>query len=487
MTLTDAFLERLIDCVENRIGLGLRAGDGELFRKTILARMKCANVGSEAYLHLLEAGTAASQREWQALVILLTTGESYFFRDKGHFSLLCNTILPELLMNKRHQRSLRIWSAGCATGEEPYSIAILLDLLLPDRQGWDIFILGTDINEESLQKAELGRYSPWSFRLIDQNIQEKYFTSRDGDWQIAERIKGMVTFKSGNLLDGDFYTRNPEIRDMDIIICRNVFIYFKKEAVAAVFSKFSKILNAEGYLIAGHGELQGHDLSRLRQMLYPDAVIYKKSAVLNKLGPEVGRAPERARERKSLPALVKPVSRPAPTARPVVKTPSADPGTEIEKLIKVGRYSEALQRAQKYIPLSGGSCDTLCLLANAFANSGEYAKAECACREAIKINADSAEPYFLLAQIAEARGNDQEAKELFRKTIYLNPAMVAAYCELGGLYEKEHDSLRAKKARSTAIELLKSLPSHAPVKPYDTTAGELLKCVEDLIGPGPVL
>lgn len=486
--LADDIFARLSHCVESRIGLCVRAEDSESFRKTLLARMKKVNIiEPEEYLRILEADTTASHREWKALVILLTTGESYFFRDKGHFFLLQNTILPELLKNKQNQRSLRIWSAGCATGEEPYSVAILLDMLLPDRQDWDICILGTDINEESLQKAERGLYSPWSFRLMDKDIQGKYFTSRKGEWQLAEKIKRMVTFQWGNLLDGDFYSQNPEICGMDIIICRNVFIYFQKEAVAAVFSKFAKTLNDAGYLIAGHGELQGLDLSSMRQRLYPEAVIYKKAAILNRPVPEVGRAPECVKEQKNLPAKVKPVSRPAPPARPVGKLPPPDPKTEIEELIRTGRYGEAIERSAQFLPLSRDRCDMLCLLANAYANSGEYGKAEGACREAIKINADAAEPYFLLAQIAEARGNDEDAKDLFRKAIYLKPGFIAAYCELGGLYEKENDSLHAKKARSTAIELLKALPSRAQVKPYDTTAGELLKCVEYLIGPGTIL
>jgi len=482
--IADDIFARLSNCVENRIGLCIRAGDSDSFRKTLLARMKRVNINEpEEYLHLLEADTSESHREWQALAVLLTTGESYFFRDKGHFFLLRNTILPELLKNKHNHRSLRIWSAGCATGEEPYSVAILLDMLLPDRQGWDISIMGTDINEESLQKAERGLYSPWSFRLMDKNIQGKYFTSRKGDWQLAEKIKRMVTFQSGNLLDGDFYSQHPEICDLDIIICRNVFIYFQKKAVAAVFSNFSKVLNDEGYLVTGHGELQGHDLSNLRQMLYPEAVIYKKTAVFNRPAPEVIRVPERLKEKKVLPDKVKLVTRPAPPARPACKIPPSDPKPEIEELIRNGRHAEAIERSEQYLPLSIDRCDMLCLMANAYANSGEYGKAEVACREAIKTKADSAEPYFLLAQIAEARGNDEEAKDLFRKAIYLNPAFVAAYCELGGLYEKENDSLHALKSRTAALALLKSLPSQAPVKPYDTTAGELLKCVEYLIGP----
>lgn len=479
----DDLLERFKKLVTDHTGLRICKEDSEPFRKALTTELKkLPIVEPEGYLSFLESDTEESKQEWKALIISITTGESYFFRDKGHFFLLQNTILPELIKKKETQRSLRIWSAGCATGEEPYSLAILLDMLLPDMKGWDIFIIGTDINEESLKKAARGIYSQWSFRMVDKDIQGKYFKRHQDEWEIHENIKKMVKFQHGNLIEDGVFSQNPEVCNMDIIICRNVFIYFKKEAIASVLNKFQRILNHGGYLVTGHGELYGQDLTNLCRIMFPEAVIYKKTAELKVQTTEITRLPEYIKEGKYLKIKETPVDRPVLPEPGLSKTKTPDPNHEIKELINKGRYTAAIDKAESFLITYKDNYDLLCLMAQAYANSGDYDRAASACRRAMNINADSADPYFLLAHVTEARGKDEEAKDLFKKAIYLNPAFIAAYCELGGLYEKENDLLRAKKARTTAIELLKSIPSQTLVKPYDMTAGELLKYVGYLTG-----
>ncbi len=477
----DKLLDRFKKLVTDHIGLHICKVDSETFRKALTIQMKSLNIlDPEKYLSFLESDTGESKQEWKALIIPITTGESYFFRDKGHFFLLQNTILPELIKKRETKRSLRIWSAGCATGEEPYSVAILLDMLLPDLKGWDIFIIGTDINEESLKKAARGIYSQWSFRMVDKDIQGKYFKRHQDEWEIHENIKKMVKFQYGNLIEDDLFPQTPEICNMDIIICRNVFIYFKKEAVSSILNKFQRILNDGSYLVTGHSELYGHDLTNLCQIMFPEAVIYKKTADLKVQTAEITRLPKGIKEGKDSKIKETPVAKSVLPVPGLSKTKLLEPNSEIEELIKKGRYTEAIYKAESFLITYKDNYDLLCLIAQAYANSGDYERAVSACRRAMNINADSADPYLLLAHVAEARGDDEEAKDLFKKAIYLDPAFIAAYCELGGLYEKENDIPRARKARTTAIEFLKSLPSQAPVKPYDITAGELLKYVEYL-------
>src|SRR5208283_4372206 len=459
--------QALSELISSRTGLKLRPEDREACRAAVKSRLKGLKLSTfEEYHQFLISDTTESGSEWKEVAALLTTGETYFFRDKGQLALIRNWILPELIENRRDKRCLRIWSAGCATGEEPYSLAILLDMILPDLKGWDILIVGTDINEESLKKAARGIYSQWSFRMVDKDIQGNYFKKHHDEWAINENIKKMVKFQYGNLIEDGSFSQNPDICNVDIIVCRNVFIYFGKEAVSAVFNNFLKILNEGGYLITGHGELYGLDLSRLRQIMFPEAVIYKKTAEL-----EGG---------NNLKVEAKGFSKPALPVQEASKIKPLEPKTEIAESSKKGRHTEAVDKAASML----NTCkdDKVYLMAQALANSGDYEKAESICRKAINTNAGSADPYFLLAHIAEARGNIEEAMDLFKKAIYLNPSFIAAYCELGGLYEKGNDILRARKARTTAIELLKSLPSQAPVKPYDITAGELLKYVEYLAG-----
>ena len=129
----------------------------------------------EDYYLLLQSDSAESRSEWRQLIINLTNSESYFFRDKGQLALLQNRILPELIERNKVQRTLRIWSAGCSTGEEPYTLAMLVDQLLPRQIGWNVFILGTDINENSLAIARRAAYTSWSFRMVDPGLRTRYF------------------------------------------------------------------------------------------------------------------------------------------------------------------------------------------------------------------------------------------------------------------------------------------------------------------------
>jgi len=445
-------LERFKRIVGIHVGLNSPTEEDPLFRKTILARMKESSIARpEDYLSFLESNTGESKQEWIALIQMITTGESYFFRDNGHFNLLQNKILPELIKNKQTQRSLRIWSAGCSTGEEPYSIAILLDMLLPDPEGWEIVILGTDINSAFLKKARSGIYSDWSFRMVDKDIQRKYFLRHTDGWEIHERFKHRVKFQRVNLMETAFFSHYTEICNMDIIICRNVFIYFNRQAVSSVFNNFTKILNQDGYLITGHGELYGLNITGLLQILSPEAVIYKKTVEL--IAPIFASTivPERIKE------------------------------TGIKKVTSKGRYSEANVKAGTYNLANENEYCILLSLARDYANSGSYDNAEDCCKKAIEINYDSADPYFLLAQIAEAKGNDDAAKDLLNKAIYLNPTFIAAYCEIGSIYERNGEHVRAVKFRNTASDLLRSLPSHSLVNPYNISAAELLEAISTLI------
>ena len=130
-----------------------------------------------------------------SMTLQLTIGESYFFRDQGQMTLLKQQILPELIAHKKVQYaeglavpSLRIWSAGCSIGEEPYALAILVKQLIPDCDKWNILILGTDINPESIEKAKRGIYHPWSFRLVNPDLQRWYFYQRQTSWEMMSKF-----------------------------------------------------------------------------------------------------------------------------------------------------------------------------------------------------------------------------------------------------------------------------------------------------------
>lgn len=426
----------------------------------------------EDYLQLLKNDTADTRAEWQQFIILLTTGETYFFRDKGQFSIIRNYLLPEIMERRKASRSLRLWSAGCATGEEAYSLAIIVSELIPDYHTWDVRIIGTDINKQAIEKAERGIYSPWSFRTVDPGVQNRYFSRINNEWELDEKIRRMVKFRTGNLIEDVYPDYESDIHDMDLILCRNVFIYLDSDKVSSALEKMKNTLSEGGYLITGHTELHAQNLNGLRTRVFPESVAYQKSSPVISQVEEKQEAVENNSSSKGI-----------REKNPKSKAQNLNLSMEdAHRFLYNGAYDLAIGILEQVVRDNPRHFDAYYLMAQGYANSGEYEKAADCCKKAIGIDATAANPYFLLAHIAEAQGDDDEAKNVLKKAIYLAPTFVAAYLELGALYERGHDANRARKMRTTAMELLNTLPSGKAIEPYkETTAGELLKYIRKIL------
>jgi chemotaxis protein methyltransferase CheR len=355
-------------------------------------------------------------------------GETYFFRDHGQFDLLRLRLLPELIERRRQAKTLRLWSAGCSSGEEAYSLAILVDLLLPRRDGWDILILGSDIDQPALEKARRGRYGQWSFRMAAPSWQQQYFRRQRDEWVLEERLRSMVTFRAGDLLGK--LLAGGEWREMDLILCRNVFIYFDTDAVTMVAAKLADALSAGGYLMTGHTELIGHRVQNLQCRLFTEGVVYQRVSARPAKPPPLVRPPPPP------PAVVQP--------RPPCQPPP--------------------------VMLSG---EELLATARGFADRGEYERAAQICQQALDVTPLAAGPHFLLAQLAQLRGDFKRAGELLTKTLYLDPRSVAAYLELAALCERTENLPRAQTLRRAALDIVRTLPDDAAIEPYETTAAEM--------------
>lgn len=274
----DPFLKQaFVRLIGDRTGLKIRDNDQTAFQEIILKRARNAGITSpENYYQFLEVRTGKSLEEWKMLVSEITNIESFFFRDKGQFKLLRNYILPDIIQRQAKDKTLRICSAGCSTGEEPYSLAILLKELMPDLQDWTITILGVDINEVALTRARRGIYRSWSFRGVTSEIKQKFFQEVQDDYHIDPVIRNMVTFQKVNLFKDPFSELRSAIEDIDLIICRNVFIYFNESAIKAVLNKFYEALVPSGYLLVGHAELHSQNPTRFQIKMFEESVTYQR-------------------------------------------------------------------------------------------------------------------------------------------------------------------------------------------------------------------
>src|SRR2546423_4075039 len=204
----------------------------------------------------LESRLAGPERrlELEAFVAGLTVGETHFFRHQPQLDALRHHVLPELIRIRMPERRLRIWSAGCATGEEAYSLAMIVDELLPRWAGWSVSILATDINRTALERAQRAVFGPWSFRGVPEHVKERHFRREGRQYHLSPRIREMVTFGYLNLVGDGYPSLVGGTQAMDLILCRNVLIYFSEATARRVVERLEGCLADGGWLVAGHAE-----------------------------------------------------------------------------------------------------------------------------------------------------------------------------------------------------------------------------------------
>ncbi|MFA7279948.1 MAG: CheR family methyltransferase [Sterolibacterium sp.] len=450
--MTETLLECSRNLIASRIGLLVPEQDGSLLRNVVAARVRALNLSdAEEYCHFLDAEDEL-RHEREKLAALLTTCETYFFRDSGLHALLQDRILPELVERQKALRTLRIWSAGCSSGEEAYSLAILLDELMPDQSQWRISILGTDINPKAIEKARRGIYTEWSFRSMSDKRRQRYFHRCKNTWVLNGTIRSRVAFRLGDLV-ADEYPSAADLHHLDLILCRNTFIYMAPQVVSRIADKLTETLADGGILISGHGELYAHHLGKLRTRVFPESIVYQKVA-----------APCFAPVTVPLAELPQIVLKQAAAALPAAQESAAPACPPVQQAAAETCAVSEMQQAWQY------------------ANQGQRERAEKSCAALVAKNALDTEPYYLLALLAQERGDFAEAKDLLKKVIYLDAASIAAYLDLGDLYEREGDTERAGKMRATARDLLQALPGDEPVRHYsESTASAVLQYVEHLL------
>jgi len=235
----------------DKTGLNFRHDKTEELLEIVNSRIAESPGGFKRYMGRLRT-EGEDGAELRYLVSRLTVGETYFFRNRPQVAALRDYIIPELIMEKMQKdRQLKIWSAGCSTGEEPYSVAMLLRELIPDMGKWSISLLATDINEQSLATAREGIYRDWSFREVDEYYRQRYFQPRDKSWQLEREIVAMATFRYLNLADDLYPARATRTDSLDLIVCRNVMIYFSVDLCLDITRRFYRCLRDGGYLVVG--------------------------------------------------------------------------------------------------------------------------------------------------------------------------------------------------------------------------------------------
>lgn len=235
-------------------GLHFSASNQRLLERGLLRRMQALQIGTLHHYLAYLTRQEENQDEFNKLVGLLTVGETCFFRYRSHHDALVHQVFPALLAKNAGSRRLRLWSAGCSTGEEPYSLAINLLDNFPQTRDWDVQILATDINKRSLRQAREGLYLERALRQADAGYRERYFRRVGSCYLVEPQLRRLVHFTHLNLQADKFPDPGNGTAGLDLILCRNVLIYFQLETTRQIVSRFADCLNPQGYLFLGHAE-----------------------------------------------------------------------------------------------------------------------------------------------------------------------------------------------------------------------------------------
>lgn len=412
-----------------------RAREADLavrLRRRMLAR---STPDCLTYLQVLRDPQAGEQ---DVLVHELTIGETHFFRFSEQFDALRRIVFPGLIRQNRDRRQLRIWSAGCSIGPEVYSLAILLEREFGTQlHDWSVSILGTDLDLEFLERARAGVYAEWALRGLPELLRKECFTQTADGWRLDRRFTRWVSFAQHNLAQDPLPP--PELcgGGLDLILCRNVMIYFDEGTIGHVVSGLQRSLAPEGWLLVGHAEGNSDAFRSFQAHHVEGAVLFQnvrgaKASLSPPPSPVFPTASLSAAPCSSAEALspimqlqtwqpyqldaAKPEPLPV-AATPIPLTAAPDPLLSLRALVDRGAWAEAkgqllhLVQTEPLNPLAHYYQGLM------FSQLGQPSEAEAALRRALFLEPDLPLAYYHLGLLLMARGASLEALKAFRNTL----------------------------------------------------------------------
>jgi chemotaxis protein methyltransferase CheR len=462
---TSRQIERYRGIIADRLGLDVEENKLGML-SDVLSRglARCGAAGSDDYLARLDGGMRS--QELDAISGELTVAETYFFRDQGQFRVLADVALPIRMRSRERERSLTILSAGCATGEEAYSIAMLLRDT-PLDPAFTVAIRAVDVNPAVLARAERGSFSSWALRETPREVQDRWFRKQGKDFVLHAAIRNAVRFEQRNLVcdDGELWQHGA----YDLVFCRNVLMYFTTEQARAVVARIARSLAPGGFLFLGHAEtLRG--LSHEFHLRHSHDTFYYERAeepvrpTIPRPSPIVPRvsneplpvlAPDNATWVEAISAAAQRVhalSRPRTTASSP-RLMRYDLGSALEHL-EGDRFGEALDRLESLPSDSSDDPDVLLLKAALLAHSGDFAGAGRVSARLLARDELNAGAHYVLALSREGLGDRAGAIDHDQTSAYLDCTFAMPRLHLGLLARRAGDLDGARRELGQALVLL---------------------------------
>lgn len=476
-TWTDPAYEGVAELLCARTGLTFtpnRLRDAEVGIGRAMTRAGITEVAR--YLHLLQT----ERVPLDDLIVELTVGETYFFREPAQFEFIRQEVVPEIQHHGAPDRLIRVWSAGCASGEEAYSLAILFEEEgLAERAS----ILATDISRTALAKARAGAYGRWSLRGDQHALAERYFRRRGDQLVLGERFRGRVAFEHLNLALDTYPSFATGAWGMDLILCRNVLIYFNRETIRRVACRLLECLAGGGWLITGPSDPALSDDAPYETVVTPAGVFYRHRA-RTQSSPFAPRSVIRGSPAQTAaPPPVHVTSSQELVLSSVVKEPGLEgaPGTEPDSLAEARDAFAKGEYARVVESTSGLSADpaACALRVRALANLGDLSGAETTAMKAVADHPLATELHFLRAVLLVSLGRDDEAAKASRRATYLDRSLAIAHFTLGSILRRLGDLVGARRAYRNAYDLAVSRRAEEVVPLTDgESAGRLAEAAK---------
>jgi chemotaxis protein methyltransferase CheR len=455
--------------VTRKLGLLFDDGKADFLADVLRARMERTSCSHFAEYERRVAAMTCQDAEVRALAEALTIGETYFFRYTEHFQALAQVALPASIQSREEegQRTLRILSAGCSSGEEAYSVAILIDQAFPKLEGWSVSILGIDVNPAAVEKATAARYSKWSLRETPEEYAAEYFEAAGRQLRLRESIRRAARFEQRSLADEDnlFWQAGA----FDIVLCRNVTMYFPLDVTRCVVGRIARSLRPGGFLFLGHAETlrgvstdfhlhQTHNTFyyQRREAIDPGADLF---ATMKCVARSAARATVRvsASDSWSGPAAqhsaLTASAAAAQTENAPGNTSAASAAAPALELLRRERFVEAKEFLRGLPPGSASDPDAQLLLAVLHTNSGEIVEAEKIARQVLAADELNTGAHYLIALCREQAGDRDGAVRHNQAATYLDPSFAMAHLHLGLIAKRASDTETARRELETALPL----------------------------------
>jgi chemotaxis protein methyltransferase CheR len=494
-TISPILMAQLSDIIAAQLGLHFPRARWQDLERRIRAAAREFDFPNVAACVQCLVSSPLTQHQIEVLAGHLTVGETYFFRDLSVFTVLEEEILPTLMRARR----LRLWSAGCATGEEPYSMAISLSKVVPDVQDWDITLLATDINPCFLQRASEGTYRDWSLRETPPWLKARYFSRPSGGhWAILPAIQKMVKFAYLNLIDDVYPSLMTNTTAMDVIFCRNVLMYLAPEQVKKVVQNLHRSLADGGWLIVSPSETSPVLFASFQTVKMPGAILYRKagpgSPSMAAVPPQLTfpQGPAAAVGELWLSALADaattaqwmiPRQTGAAETDPALSSvgPPQGPQMAALALYQQGHYVEVTEALSERCARDPTNAQAMALLARAWANQGRLVEARRWCERALTADRLNARLHYLHATILQEHGALEETSLALKRTLYLDQHFVVAHFALGTLALQQGRLKEAGKHFAHTLSLLSAYPQDEILPESEgMTAGRLREIIASL-------